>query len=178
MFKKHSDKIESIVFSNNGRYLVSASHDRSVRIWNVRDRSTKVIPVIWGTSCFFSVVFSPDGRYIAGGNFDKSLWIWDSRKYTLVAKWLGHRDSVRRIEFSPDGKSLISGSDDGTVKCWDMTSLGTGLEPRSFREFRAASKYTVRFIWFPFNHILTEIAARSFCCVLPCQQPVDYHQFR
>ena len=145
MFKQHADVIEGIAFSPNGRSLVSQSNDQSVRIWNLRDGSSKVLPLTGGSSLFISVAFSPDGRYIAGGNFDRLLWTWESRSYTLVAKWLGHTDCVRHIEFSPDGKLLMSGSDDGAVKCWDVTSLGTGSEPQNFADIRAFSGRKVPF---------------------------------
>ena len=154
-FKEHTSTIKGIAFSPKGHSLVSGSNDRSVRLWNLRDGSSKVMPVTGKPSFSISVAFSPDGRYIAGGHFDNVLWIWDSRRRKVVAKWLGHRHSVRCIEFTPDGKGLMSGSDDGTVKCWDMTSLGTGSESRSFPEIRGFSGHTVRFFFFWYLLYLT-----------------------
>ena len=116
--------------------------DFSVRIWNLRDGSSKVMPVTATTSYFLSVAFSPDGRYIAGGNLNRTLCIWDSRRQKLVAKWTGHKDSVRCIKFTPDGKGLMSGSDDGAVKFWDMTSLGSELQ--SFPNIQKFLGHTVR----------------------------------
>ena len=150
MFNEHTDSMDAIAFSPNGRFLVSASDDESVRIWNLRDGSSDIMPVTGETTYFLSVAFRPDGRYIAGGDLGHSLWIWDSRRHKLVAKWLGHTAGVRCVEFTPDGKWLMSGSDNGTVKCWDMTSLGTGSESQSFPEIRSLSGHTVRFLWSPF----------------------------
>ena len=145
MFKLPTIMVDGIAFSPNGRSLVSQSRDPSVRIWNLRDGSSRVMPVTGRITFFASVAFSPDGRYIAGGNFDGSLWIWDSRRYTLVAKWLAHTSCLGCIEFSPDRELFISGSDDGTVKCWVVTLLGTGSERQSFSEIRTFSGHTVRF---------------------------------
>ena len=144
MFKKHTDSIRGIVFPPNGRSLVSGSDDDSIRIWNLRDGSSKVLLLKGRNSYFLSVSFSPDGRYIAGGDLNNSLWIWDSRRRKLVAKWSGHTNSVTCMEFTPDGNGLISGSIDGTVKCWDITSLGSGSEPENFPEIRVYSGHTVR----------------------------------
>ena len=167
MFKGHTDTIKGIAFSPNGRSLISGSDDESVRIWMLRDGSSKLMPVTGKTSFFNCVAFSPDGRYIAGGDLHNSLWVWDSRSHTLVAKWLGHRHSVRCIEFTPDGKGLVSGGDDGAIIFWDMTSLGTGSEPQSFPEIRRFSGHTVRFFVYPLCHTLTETSEiRSFCCIL------------
>ena len=145
MFKVPAIIGDGIAFSPNGRSLVSPSQDKSVCVWNLRDGSSKVMPLTERTSIFLSTAFSPDGRYIAGGNFRELLWIWDSRRCTLVAKWLAHTDGVRRMEFSPDGKLLIGGSADGTVKCWDVTSLGTGSDLQSFPQIRAFSRQKVCF---------------------------------
>ena len=144
MFKGHTSTIEGIAFSPDGRFLVSGSHDSSVRIWNLRDGSSKVIPVPRRTNAFVSVAFSPDGRHIAAGNVDNALWIWDARSHKPVAKWRGHTDRVNCIEFTPDGKGLMSGSYD--VKYWDVSSLGTGSGPQRFPEIRRFSGHTVRFL--------------------------------
>ena len=124
MFERHKNEVNSIAFSPNGRFLVSASDDRSVRIWNIRDGSSKVLPVAGSPSFFLYVVFSPDGKYVAAGNSDKSLWIWDSRTHKLLARWCGHTSGVLCAEFMPDGKGLMSGSFDKTVNYWDVGSLG------------------------------------------------------
>jgi WD40 repeat protein len=144
VFKGHSDTIKGIAFPPNGRYLVSGSDDQSVRIWNLRDGSSKIMPVTGRTSFFLSVAFSQDGRYIAGGNLNNSLCIWDSRRQKLVAKWPGHSSGVWCVEFTPDGKGLISGGGNGMVKYWDMASLGSGSEWQSFVEIRRFSGHSVR----------------------------------
>lgn len=152
MLKGHKYIVQEVAFSPDGRSLVSASADRSVRIWRLRDGSSKVLPVIGSPRAFTSVAFSPDGRYIGAGNFDRSLWIWDSRTRRLVAKWWGHTFSVSCTEFTPDGKGLISGSSDNTVKYWDLGLLGnrrgvsTVNEEQSLPLVRSLLGHDVRYI--------------------------------
>ena len=125
MFKGHKSRaVNSVPFSLNGRYLVSGSDDGSVRFWNIRDGSSKVLPVADSPSHFVAVVFNPDGRYVAAGNFDTFIWIWDSRTLNLVAKWSGCSFCVSCMEFTLDGKGLISGGLDKTVCYWDVSLLG------------------------------------------------------
>ena len=150
MFKGHKSVVNSVAFSPNGRFLVTGSDDWSVRIWNIRDGSSKVLPVTSRAGCFISVAFSPNGRYIVGGNWNHSLWIWDSRKHTLLAKWWGHTNGVWSTKFTPDGRGLMSGSKDQTVKHWNLSSLGiqgalVGGGGRGFPEVRSFLGHTVRF---------------------------------
>ena len=153
---EHGDEVNSIALSPDGRSLVSASDDYSVRIWKLRDGSSKKLPVTDETGYFLSVVFSPDGRYIAAGAMRYSVWIWDSRTHKLVSNWQGHNDIVWCVEFSPDGKGLMSGSP-GTVKYWDVSALrsheaasGRVAEAsgHAFPLVRSFSGHTVRFCFY------------------------------
>ena len=146
MFKRHTNEVNSISFSPDGRSLVSGSDDHFVRIWNIRDGSSKKLPVIDEPGYFLSVIFSPDGRYIAAGDWGHSIWIWDSRTHKLVADWRGHSNAVWCVEFTPDGKGLMSGGEDTTVKYWDVSSLGVHVIPgNSFPLIRSFSGHTVCF---------------------------------
>ena len=157
MFKWHTREVNCTLFSPDGRSLVSASDDSSVRIWNIRDGFSKKLPVNNGTGYFLSVVFSPDGRYIAAGDARDSLSMWDSRTHKLVANWKGHNDWVWCVEFTPDGKGLMSGSLDTTLKYWDVSSLGiheaiSGREREvpghAFPLIRSFSGHNVRFYFY------------------------------
>ena len=151
---KHENEVNCVAFSPDGCSLVSGSDDCSVRMWNIRDGSSKNLPVDH-TKSFMAVVFSPDGKHIAGGDLTKSLlWIWNSRTHKLVANWAGHNRSVWCVEFTPDGKGLMSGGMDRTVKYWDLSSLGiheevSGREDvnpgQPFPLIRSFSGHAVRF---------------------------------
>ena len=124
MLKGHEGTVCNVAFSPNGRSLVSASGDMSVRIWSLRSGSSKVLPVTGSHGSFSSVVFSPDGRYVAAGNYYNSIWIWDSRTHRLMAMWRGHTNSAWCMVFTADGKGLVSGGEDQMVKYWDVSLLG------------------------------------------------------
>ena len=81
MFKEHTAPINGTAFSHNGRSLVSAYHGPSVRIWNLRDGSSNVMPVIGKTLWLHS---GPMDGTLQGGisvprsgygtRLDTSLW--------------------------------------------------------------------------------------------------------
>ena len=121
-FRGHDHPVESVDFSPNGRFVVSASWDQTVRIWNMRDGSTKVLT--GDASIFWSVRFSPNGQCIAVGDSDGVLRIWDVHTNRLVKSWPGHGVGVSNVAFTPDGRRLLSCSNDRSAKSWDFGSLG------------------------------------------------------
>ena len=166
MLKGHEGTVSSVAFSPNGRSLVSASHDGSVRIWNIRDGSSKVLHVIITGSPayhFRYVVCSPDKRYIAAGNSDNSLWIWHSRTHRLVAKLQWGQNFVWCTAFTPDGKGLMSGSHDKTVKYWDVSLLGSRQEASTGMVVNEEQRFPL--VWSFLGH--------DVCCLLSLCYNVD-----
>ena len=119
--------VRSVDFSSNDRFVVSASWDNAVCIWNTRDGSAKVF--MDGTEVVWSVRFSPNGQFVAAGDSDGVIRTWDVRTGQLVRRWTGHKSTICSVAFTPDGKVLLSGGNGGDVKYWDVSSLGIGGEP-------------------------------------------------
>lgn len=120
-FKQHQHLVWSLDVSPNGRLLVTGSYDYSVRIWKMRDGSSKRL-VSTISQNYTSVRCSPNGRYVAASNDDGFLRIWDARSCHLIGRWKGH-DETRSLASSPDGETLVSSGRDPRVKCWDAGSL-------------------------------------------------------
>ncbi|KAI3630385.1 hypothetical protein MIR68_011820 [Amoeboaphelidium protococcarum] len=60
----HSDKVWSVSFSSDGKYLASGSQNNTVRLWNV-DSGALVKTLTGPSSWVTSVSFSSDGKYLA-----------------------------------------------------------------------------------------------------------------
>src|SRR5260221_5565888 len=88
---RHGSYITALHFSPNGQCVVACSRG-TVRIWRLRDGSSRVIPAL----VFYpwSVRFSTDGRHIAAGcSLDinhQQAFIWGVRTGKLVASWQGY----------------------------------------------------------------------------------------
>ena len=164
--------IRDLDFSPDGRFLVSSSFDKTVRIWRMRDGFSKVLEDKSAFS-FYSVKFNPDRRYIAAGNEDGMLRIWHVQTSQLVEKWTAHGKVVRSVVFTLDGKGLVSSSGDGTWKYWDISLLeltepGYGKTKDTISTARQISEvmaHTVRYSHVPVRlFLLTQV----YTSLLPC----------
>jgi WD40 repeat protein len=122
--KGHTSQIRDVEFSSDGKLLATASHDKTMRLWDVC--SAQVLAVGRGhDATLFGVTFSPDGQYIATASSDYTIIIRDTNLQELY-HLKGHTQRVKSISFSPDGKTLASASNDGTVKLWDIEAYEKG----------------------------------------------------
>ena len=105
--KKHIGEIRSLYFSNDGKYIVSASEDRTIRIWDVA--TEKNIQTISGDGGFFMAKFSFDGKYIISYSNQDGIQLWDIStnkcvykiNYSLPYRW------ANAIEMSSDNYIII-----------------------------------------------------------------------
>ena len=76
--------VRSVGFSPNGKQVVSASDDNTVRIWDVEMAVSAELPLKGRTDFMRSIAFSLDGERIISGSDDTTLIIWDALTATPV----------------------------------------------------------------------------------------------
>ena len=106
LFKRHSDTINSIAFSPDGKMLASGSSDNTIKIWNIADR-LEIRTLRGHSEAVNSVAFSPDGKLLASGSSDETAKLWNIEDGSEIRTFTGHSDD-NRLAFSPDGKILVS----------------------------------------------------------------------
>ena len=112
--------IFAAAFSPDGQLIVSASDDKTLRLWDARTGSAIGQPLRGHDGRVWSVAFSPDGQRIVSASDDKTLRLWDARTGSAIGQRLrGHDGSVNSVAFSPDGQRIVSASVDNTLRLWD-----------------------------------------------------------
>ncbi len=98
----------AVDYSPNGEFIVTASEDDFVRIWNA-STWTNVRSVNTGNDVN-DVDFSPDGQYVAAARNDDSIDIYYSSNLTsihgVISVDVGGGDQVNSVAFSPDSSSV------------------------------------------------------------------------
>lgn len=151
-----------MAWSPDGRTLVSASEDSSVRVWDVRDG--KCLKVCLGhTAWVWSVAFSPDGKTLASGSQDCSVRLWDVNTGECLNVLQGHTKEVYSVAYGlsagytnrSDSSVLATSSQDETIKLWDVKTgkclktlrakrLYEGMNITGVRGVREAQKVTLK----------------------------------
>jgi len=127
----HGGTVRTVRFSSDGRTLVSASSDRTARLWN--DTSGQALILAEGEKDRNHFKISPDGTKIARISEDgKTIRIRDSSRFQK-SRDLPHDRVVRpNAIFSPDGKKIVTATYYNTVSVWDLESEKAY---KSWREF-------------------------------------------
>jgi WD40 repeat protein len=71
----HTNSVRSLCLTPNESYIVSASDDDSVRIWNLKTNQAVGDPLLHDDRVLV-VAMSPDGKYVASAGLDKKIYVW------------------------------------------------------------------------------------------------------
>ncbi|MFO1170156.1 MAG: caspase family protein [Hyphomicrobiaceae bacterium] len=125
----HMALVRNIVFTADGKRLISASDDKEIRIWTIETGQTE--RVIRGEigdgedGKILALALSPDGKTLAAGGKlsgatggSGAIRIIDLATGEVTHLLEGHDDGVLSLAFSPDGRLLASGSIDDTAIVW------------------------------------------------------------
>lgn len=114
----HAGWVSTVTVSPDGKLLVSASYDQTLKVWHLETGELRQI-LTGHRGAVSAIAFSPDGSVLASASFDRNIGLWDAATGDGLGSWEAHMGSVRAIAFSPDGSLLVSGGFDGTVSFWE-----------------------------------------------------------
>ena len=117
----HTERVRSVDYSPDGKHIVTASFDRTARVWDATT-GREVMQLVGHTDRLRSASFSPDGGRIVTASIDKTARIWDVKTGKQLLQLSGHTDGLRSAEFSPDGNRVVTSSFDQTARIWDAAT--------------------------------------------------------
>ena len=130
-----------VKFSPNGKYILAATLDNTLKLWDYSKVSLvwrsvkldcKVLPIFQGKClktytghknekyCIFANFSVTGGKWIVSGSEDSLVYIWNLQTKEIVQKLSGHTDVVLSTACHPTENIIASASleNDKTIKLW------------------------------------------------------------
>lgn len=121
----HNHFVQDVVISSDGQFALSASWDKTLRLWDLNTGAT-TRRFVGHTNDVLSVSFSGDNRQIVSGSRDKSIRLWNTLgecKFVIQDDG-AHTEWVSCVRFSPNNSNpvIVSCGWDKLVKVWELTT--------------------------------------------------------
>lgn len=119
--KGHSGAVKGITLSPDGKYLFTASRDRTVKLWETA--TGRELRTYYGMSrTVYTVAVSSNMKYVAAAGNDYDIYMWEIETGKLMHVLKGHRDRLTSLAFHPKDSILISAGNDWDAYVWNYGS--------------------------------------------------------
>ncbi len=143
----HTGRITKIAYSTDGKRILTASHDGTVRVWDAEGKELQRFDAHMGQKVAvtssglqpreervinrgaWDATFSKDRTRIVSGGVDGTVRVWDVDTAKELQCIKLDRVTVMAVAFMPDGKRVVSAGSDGIIRIWEAE---TGKELGKF----------------------------------------------
>lgn len=118
----HTECVYTIQYS--GKYLVSGSRDKTIRIWNLENLRLVHSPLAGHTASVLCLQFDerPEQDIVVSGGSDCRVILWQFSTGRIVKEIeKAHSESVLNLKF--DDRFLVTCSKDKTIKVWNRKEM-------------------------------------------------------
>jgi WD40 repeat protein len=114
VLRGHTSYVYPVVYTSDGRYLVSGSWDRTIRVWNA-DTGAELRVLTEHRTRITGLAAAPDSPRVAAVTDGGELAVWDVEQGVAAAS-----ATVRRtwatVAWSPDGRTIAAGADHASAE--------------------------------------------------------------
>ncbi|PSB54289.1 NB-ARC domain-containing protein [Chamaesiphon polymorphus] len=143
---EHSNSVWSVTFSTDGKWLVSASYDETIKIWSVATGEC-LQTFVGHKGPILNAKFSDDDRSIISVGVDRSLKIWDIETGKCLHSLTEHSGliytldvgNIRSSDLDYPKSTAFTGSLDETIKVWDLEAAKCLATWKSRRPYEGMS---------------------------------------
>ncbi|MEQ6168163.1 caspase family protein [Ekhidna sp. MALMAid0563] len=116
----HTAGINMVQYSPTGKYVYSASNDKSIKMWDVQT-GIDVNTFNAHEAPVNSIHLSDDGKLLVSADQAGSVILWDAITGEVKTKINAHIGSANTAKLSKDASQIISGGDDEVLKIWNAS---------------------------------------------------------
>jgi len=113
----HDNEVRLAAFSPNGKWIMTASLDLTVRCWDAIT-GVPIFPPLAHPAGVLTAAWSPNNDRIASGGRDRILRVWEATTGRLLLSTPAHEEEITHVEFSPDGHYFVSACRSAQVRVW------------------------------------------------------------
>ena len=84
----HTQAVTAVAIHPDGRRLVSASYDHTLKVWEV-ETGTELATLTGHTQAVTAVAVHPDGRLLVSASYDHTLKVWDVETQKVLFTYVG-----------------------------------------------------------------------------------------
>lgn len=115
--KGHRGTVNALTFTNDGRSLVTAGTDGTIKVWNAATRAlTRTLELEHGAANGMAV----DGRRAVTGHGNGRIAVWDLETGARLAAFQRNDQSVWSVAFLGDPDLIVAAAHDSAVAVWDV----------------------------------------------------------
>jgi guanine nucleotide-binding protein subunit beta-2-like 1 protein len=109
----HTKDVMSVAFSADNRQIVSASRDKTIKLWNTLAECKFTIKDDGHTDWVSCVRFSPsvNNAIIVSAGWDRCVKVWGLSNCKIKTNHWGHNGYINSVTVSPDGSLCASGGE-------------------------------------------------------------------
>ncbi|XP_008982295.1 WD repeat-containing protein 48 isoform X1 [Callithrix jacchus] len=123
----HTDWVNDIVLCCNGKTLISASSDTTVKVWNAH-KGFCMSTLRTHKDYVKALAYAKDKELVASAGLDRQIFLWDVNTLTALtasnntvttSSLSGNKDSIYSLAMNHLGTVIVSGSTEKVLRVWD-----------------------------------------------------------